>query len=547
MNGEYAGHQQLTPVATPGSATTPPMEFTVVRRPSRIAYASSDEWERHHDTIVDLYIKRRLGLPDVCRIMREQHNFVATERMYKMRFRIWSDAKTDPNKWREAHETRISGPSAGSGKQLNRPPSPGWSTGLFPIATPELVKAPEESLFLARKYVRGLFSVGLWKKDQDVTLYEEKWNGIIGCKFDCPLWPPLKRNLGSYPVIVNISAMCSWLMQLFSGYGQFNLGGDMIVQQGKTKEAFRVISRCFEQLSSLMEPPAPDPRLIVPLLSAAVYNSANLPELVIMFIKHMVELLRLKGAASPYYPLYLILNRMSRMSIAEFQRNLSPFFDFYFDELESHFDPASAFTGAIVYVRGAPVLNQALKGLVQVSVAESYYLRLLARLEAMPQVGGDQVLKANLQLLNIYEDMRETQKFTRHAQRILASEQLKQHPQFRAYVFLSMLGHAREQLDHEEILKLAPLVMDMCVSKQRSAAGGRDRPLEQSLEIRAISMVEQFLRELALVEQADAFRREFDATMDELYQEKVEDDDVGGRAGTPVDAGELHEAVHGSG
>ncbi|KAK7923675.1 Clr5 domain-containing protein [Apiospora marii] len=499
MNGEYAGHQQLTPVATPG-ATTPPMEFTVVRRPPRVAYAGSDEWERHRDTIVDLYIKRRLGLPDVCRIMREQHNFVATGlRKYKTR----SDAKTDPSKWREAHDARrLSGTSSssGSGKQLNRPPSPRVERG-------SLVKAPEESLFLARKYVRGLFSVGLWRRDQDVALYEEKWNGIIG-----------------------------W-------YGQFNLGGDMIVQQGKTKEAFRVISRCFEQLSSLMESPAPDPRLIVLLLSAAVYNSANLPELVVMFIKHMVELLRLKGAASPYYPLYLILNRMSRMSIAEFQRNLSAFFDFYFDELESHFDPASAFTGAIVYVRGAPVLNQALKGLIQVGVAESYYLRLLARLEAMPQVGGDQVLKANLQLLNIYEDMRETQKFARHAARILASEPLDRHPQFRAYVYLSMLGHAREQLDHEEILRLAPLVMDMCVSKQRSAAGGRDRPLEQSLEIRAISVVEQYLREMALVEQADAFRGEFDAAMDELYQEKGE----GGGDAATVDEGELNEAVNGKG
>ncbi|KAK7941534.1 uncharacterized protein PG986_013921 [Apiospora aurea] len=513
MSSTYV-EQQLTPATTPGGLHAP-MDFTVVRRPPRVAYAGSDEWEMHRDTIVDLYIKRRLGLPDVCRIMREQHNFVATERMYKMRFRIWglrkyktrSDAKTDPSKWREAHGARMAGLSSASGKQLNRPPSPGWSTGLFPIATPELVKAPEESLFLARKYVRGLFSVGLWRKDQDVTLYEGKWNGIIG-----------------------------W-------YCQFNLGGDMIVQQGKTKEAFRVISRCFDQLSSLMESPAPDPRLIVLLLSAAVYNSANLPDLVVMFIKHMVELLRLKGAASPYYPLYLILNRMSRMSVAEFQRNLSAFFDFYFDELESHFDPASEFAGAIVYVRGAPVLNQALKGLVEVGVAESYYLRLLARLEAMPQVGGDQVLKANLQLLNIYEEMRETQKFARHAGRILASAQLGAHPQFRAYVYLSMLGHAREQLDHEEILRLAPLVMDMCVSKHRSAAGGRDRPIEQSLEIRAISVVEQYLRELALVEQADAFRREFDAAMDELYQEKADGDGAVDGA-PPVDGGELTEAVH---
>ncbi|KAK7990115.1 hypothetical protein PG989_010430 [Apiospora arundinis] len=524
MSG-YVEHQQLTPASTPGDMTaarSPPVEFTVVRRPPRVAYAGSDEWERHRDTIVDLYIKRRLGLPDVCRIMREQHNFVATERMYKMRFRIWglrkyktrSDAKTDPSKWQSAHDANTASastvPSTSSGKQLNRPPSPGWSAGLFPIATPELVKAPEESLFLARKYVRGLFSVGLWKKDQDVTLYEEKWVGIVG-----------------------------W-------YSQFNLGGDMIVQQGKTKEAFRVISGCFDRLSSLMESPAPDPRLIVLLLSAAVYNSANLPDLVVMFIKHMVELLRLKGAASAYYPLYLILNRMSRMSVADFQRNLSAFFDFYFDELESHFDPASPFTGAIVYVRGTPVLNQALKGLVPVAVAEAYYLRLLARLEAMPQVGGDQVLKANLQLLNIYEEMRETQKFSRHAARILASEQLQQHPQFRAYVYLSMLGHAREQLDHEEILRLAPLVMDMCVSKHRSAAGGRDRPLEQSLEIRAISNVEQFLRELALVEQADAFRREFDAAMDELYQEDTAVD-VGGSdpaAALGVDEGQLNEAVH---
>ena len=52
--------------------------------PRRKRYATEDDWRSHKDRISSLYLVKRLK--DVIAVMETQHQFFATERMYKARF-----------------------------------------------------------------------------------------------------------------------------------------------------------------------------------------------------------------------------------------------------------------------------------------------------------------------------------------------------------------------------------------------------------------------------------------------------------------------------
>lgn len=56
-------------------------------------YAQNDDWNRHRERIIMLYIAEKKTLKDVMAIMEEKYSFVATERMYKARFKVWGIGK----------------------------------------------------------------------------------------------------------------------------------------------------------------------------------------------------------------------------------------------------------------------------------------------------------------------------------------------------------------------------------------------------------------------------------------------------------------------
>lgn len=74
-----------SPISTASSASAP------TGRGRR--YAKDNDWTRHRETITTLYIGQNKTLKDVMATMEHQHEFVATERMYKARFKEWSVGK----------------------------------------------------------------------------------------------------------------------------------------------------------------------------------------------------------------------------------------------------------------------------------------------------------------------------------------------------------------------------------------------------------------------------------------------------------------------
>ncbi|KAK8041749.1 hypothetical protein PG993_006272 [Apiospora rasikravindrae] len=55
----------------------------------RLPWATDADWTKHRETITRLYWDENKPLKEVSSIMREQHGFHATDRMFKMRFSAW--------------------------------------------------------------------------------------------------------------------------------------------------------------------------------------------------------------------------------------------------------------------------------------------------------------------------------------------------------------------------------------------------------------------------------------------------------------------------
>lgn len=72
------------PPITPDGQLKP---YSPASSPRRKRYAAEDDWRSHRDRISSLYQSNRLR--DVITVMETQHQFFATERMYKARFKEW--------------------------------------------------------------------------------------------------------------------------------------------------------------------------------------------------------------------------------------------------------------------------------------------------------------------------------------------------------------------------------------------------------------------------------------------------------------------------
>ncbi|KAJ4394793.1 hypothetical protein N0V93_004013 [Gnomoniopsis smithogilvyi] len=79
----------MSPSSSPRSTTS----TTSGPTPRGGRYAKDDDWTRHRERITKLYITENKTLKDVMAIMEEKYDFVATERMYKARFKMWDVGK----------------------------------------------------------------------------------------------------------------------------------------------------------------------------------------------------------------------------------------------------------------------------------------------------------------------------------------------------------------------------------------------------------------------------------------------------------------------
>lgn len=83
----------MSPTSSPTSSTCTVMSTASAPTARGRRYAKDDDWMRHRARITDLYKVQNKTLKHVMKTMEDKHNFVATERMYKARFKEWGCGK----------------------------------------------------------------------------------------------------------------------------------------------------------------------------------------------------------------------------------------------------------------------------------------------------------------------------------------------------------------------------------------------------------------------------------------------------------------------
>ncbi|KAI1774068.1 Clr5 domain-containing protein [Hypoxylon cercidicola] len=202
------------PQYTTAMTTTLPMRYNEP--------AKDGDWANHRDTITFLYLDQNKSLREVMRIMREEHNFSATEKMYKIRFNKWGihkklrahqvaellvqrskraaagktsvsfvhGRKIDSDRLntylrrvsparRKELEAILAGRLEISGAQkrsiediICRTPSPEPEPESVPrrLDAPDGLRLPEECMQIVHSYVGGAFDASLWQRTPDKKL-----------------------------------------------------------------------------------------------------------------------------------------------------------------------------------------------------------------------------------------------------------------------------------------------------------------------------------------------------------------------------------------
>ncbi|KAI1859854.1 hypothetical protein JX265_010303 [Neoarthrinium moseri] len=285
--------------------------MTVDAAPRMEAWASPNDWARLRAQITDLYIRQNLHLKEVDRVMREEHNFRATHRMYKTQLKKWGLRKYMSHR-ESAFAKSFKGSSEPKAREFEGLPlrqsrdSPGDTDNelrkgslvarsrepsnhdlvvtsnprggkreyRYPqrIEAPDCLKLPEECMYIIHGYI-------------DVTSQIPLWNTLLS--------PAAAQSL-------------LWVNQV--GLGR------QLVTSGRFAQGFGVIDLCFDQYKdSVLKR---DPWLIFKTYLAAFDLAKSDLRLADVFIRYVYQMASLDiTTPHPLHRLFSILKQAGSSNV----------------------------------------------------------------------------------------------------------------------------------------------------------------------------------------------------------------------------------------
>ncbi|RYO87683.1 hypothetical protein DL763_006269 [Monosporascus cannonballus] len=320
----------------------------------RKGWATSEDWARHRQLITALYCDENRTLKEVMEIMRGEHNFVATVKMYKFRFAVWGVQKNLKHRQvaellaqqnrghvdgqfprtviggREVDENRIasylsrvspakrkkieaivarSNPKATAENpapldMARRAPLPVRSAkGPSPahFKAPDSLKLPEECARILHDWVHGAFEAGQWSTRKDGRLV-------------------IPRH------------QSRWIFQVSTAVD--------LIDRGLVNPGFRLLGVCLDQYKQKMLQGGP--MLFLNTYRAGVRLAARAPDLSLFnsFLRFAYELAGV--IFTPSHPLRLLLQRF-QVTGARLQQLAWLLLDVYLASVGSHVNPNDSF------------------------------------------------------------------------------------------------------------------------------------------------------------------------------------------------------------
>ncbi|KAK8107628.1 uncharacterized protein PG998_009641 [Apiospora kogelbergensis] len=344
-------------------------------------WASSDDWDVYRGTITHLYEVEDMTLEKVMNSMLNKHGFLATyvfwwgsvlsstqtdlkgkKKMYKNRFKRWGlqknlryeqvsqllqqdqthelapesapqevlieGRKIDPRKVKQyLRRTKRPGlkTSPGTGRvakmtsavsRLTPPPEPSI------LSTPDIIRIPEECMWILRDWVRASFQGGLWDTSGTVKNYDY-----------------------TYRLIFWNNSLAQVRTEL---------------QRGQTAQAFEKFGQCLEQYKQFLRDE--DPRLFIYTYLVICRLFVDHPDLARSLVGYTHELCKVINGN--FHPLSRVMEKIRRMNPCQVQEYAQHFIMSYLDSMASERPDCTHFAMENLQLRSRLLTSLADEGLI---------------------------------------------------------------------------------------------------------------------------------------------------------------------------------------
>ncbi|KAI5456999.1 hypothetical protein BGZ63DRAFT_365542 [Mariannaea sp. PMI_226] len=390
-------------------------------------WATPEKWRSYQGIITELY--QTHTLKEVKKIMRDEHKFCATDRMYKCRFNKWGlqkkfkaeqvqallHQKAERDAAQKASSMYVGGKKVDSKKlqtYINRTSKRNRDRILAAAKGGRL--SPSTQRFIAPMVaVRTPSPVQPFKTPSTIPDPGQSSNNETDPEIDKLLdlmlsqleaSPPQTRSSFLLLSASDAQARTEKCMRCLQYYAADNfesgrwsddlyekgLTEDELVvnwtnlfvdvyrflDSGQSKRAFRLLNVCCSQYATVLS--TGSVRLFFSI-STIIYHLHRYPEVVKSIIKYAYEMSQQKYSVT--HPFTALLGEFLTMSIGEMMSSWKPLIDRYSSFIMERLNDGSELMFEVVMARNEDIKNQAVAGLVDFNVAEDLLQKDITRWE----------------------------------------------------------------------------------------------------------------------------------------------------------------------
>ncbi|RYP05055.1 hypothetical protein DL764_004074 [Monosporascus ibericus] len=343
-------------------------------------WATQYDWDGQRETISRLYWDESRPLTEVMEIMRSQHNFYATGRMYKFRFKKWGlikNLKADQDEQIRVQAANgavaavplIRGRLPGS-KKLKR-----YITQLGPETVPEsaihasCVRTPASKVQdgMSRSLVAlqqgssspRLSISGSLNPPDDVRFTQQSLRAVLDYttnRVHKGIW-----DVSGDPYEAADHAD-NWHNKIFQATG--------MIQRGKLKEGFRLLNICYRNYTNELD--TEHPLLIIETYTSVLHLAKIQYDLAQSLVRYIAGLCKIR--LGPAHPFTRFWSSLQAMGVEQIRQAVGVIKNAQFDIFEAYFRPAAEFL-IIQNVDSARTLHEA--GCIPLSTAEAIISRTI--------------------------------------------------------------------------------------------------------------------------------------------------------------------------
>ncbi|KAJ2984328.1 hypothetical protein NUW58_g6096 [Xylaria curta] len=256
-------------------------------------WAHPEDWDAYRSIMTDLYMNRRKTMKDVKKIMENQHNFHATLRMYKMRFKKWGLAKNIKSKPGLVEDVRPERPRRPSMSEQKSNPPIAPRMGIRRVENHASIQSFQQ--LWTQSAIRNMAPPDCYKFAESTSYFIQMYFKSIGF--------PGPESSTVYKRMVITTVGVEWM--------DFLTTARVLLAFGHTQRAMRLIDVCCHQYRSLLR--SQDMSTMGITLTAVrrlLHHNSGLAAAFLNFVCKMAEIV-----LGTFHPLSMLLHKLKEAGL----------------------------------------------------------------------------------------------------------------------------------------------------------------------------------------------------------------------------------------